>query len=500
MKMKISAFLSAILMMSVLSSCSLFSGGGNDISATTGWAYNDPDNGAFEVAEYNEQTTGPGLVLIEGGRFTMGRTQQDVMYDWNNIPRTVTLASFYMDETEVRNVDYREYLFWIRRVYKSYPEVYQKAIPDTLVWRKRLAYNDPYVEYYFRHPAYHNYPVVGVSWVQANDYAAWRSDRVNEQLLVDEGILELDPNQVDENNFTTDAYLAGQYQGAVRDNMISPTGDERPVRWEDGILLPKYRLPTEAEWEYAALALIGNSVESPERIYSGRLYPWNGHFVRNPENGVRGLFMANFQRGRGDMMGVAGYLNDNAAITAPVDAYWPNDFGLYCMAGNVNEWVLDVYRDLSSTDVEGFRPFRGNIFMKKKTNKDGTLVQKDSLGRIIYEPISDEEAANRYNFTRADNRNYLDGDAQSSIVPGAEALTADDSPGSNRMYYQGKGPKKIGATSLVNDHARVYKGGSWRDRVYWLSPGTRRYLDQNKSTNDIGFRCAMIRVGSPAGN
>jgi formylglycine-generating enzyme len=147
MKMRISAFLSALLFMSVLSSCGLFGGGTEGISATTGWAYNDPDNGAFEVAEYNEQSTGPGLVLIEGGRFTMGRTQQDVMFDWNNIPRTVTIASFYMDETEVRNVDYREYLFWIRRVFKSFPEVYNKAIPDTLVWRKRLAYNDPYVEY-----------------------------------------------------------------------------------------------------------------------------------------------------------------------------------------------------------------------------------------------------------------------------------------------------------------------------------------------------------------
>jgi gliding motility-associated lipoprotein GldJ len=501
MKMRVPALLLFFLGVISLSSCSLFGGGGSgDISPTTGWAYNDPDNGGFEVAEYNEQTTGPGLVLVEGGRFTMGRTQQDVMFDWNNQPRTVTLSSFYMDETEIRNVDYREYLYWIRRVYKSYPEVYQKAIPDTLVWRRRLAYNDPYVEYYFRHPAYHFYPVVGVSWTQANEYASWRSDRVNEQLLIDQGILEIDPNQADENNFNTDAYLAGQYQGAVKKGLpsLDPNQDERPVRWEDGILLPKYRLPTEAEWEFAALALIGNSFDSPERILSGRLYPWNGHFHRNPEKKQRGLFMANFQRGRGDMMGVAGYLNDKGSIPAQVDAYWPNDYGLYCMAGNVNEWVLDVYRPRSSNDMDGFNPYRGNIFQKKKMNPDGTLAEKDSLGRIQYVNVTDEESADRYNYTRADNRNYLDGDLQSSISN--DYMAGDNKEGSDRMYYQGKGEKKVGATTLINDHARVYKGGSWRDRAYWLTPGTRRFLDQDKSRDDIGFRCAMIRVGSPTGN
>ena len=78
-------------------------------SPVTGWAYNDPKNGGFEVMPYEEQETGPGLVLIECGSFTMGRSEQDVTYDWNNVPRRVTVSSFYMDETEVRNLDYLEY-------------------------------------------------------------------------------------------------------------------------------------------------------------------------------------------------------------------------------------------------------------------------------------------------------------------------------------------------------------------------------------------------------
>jgi sulfatase modifying factor 1 len=118
----------------LLSSCSLFKKKSDqNVSSTTGWAYNNPDNGGFEVAIGAEQITGPGLVLIEGGVFRMGRVQQDVMFDWNNSPRTVTVSSFYMDETEVRNVDYREYLYWLRRVYKSYPEVYRRSLPDTIL-------------------------------------------------------------------------------------------------------------------------------------------------------------------------------------------------------------------------------------------------------------------------------------------------------------------------------------------------------------------------------
>src|ERR1051325_11661751 len=144
---------------------------GRQKSSVTGWNYNDPKNGGFEVVPYEEQETGPGLILVQGGTFAMGRTEQDVTVEWNNIPRRVTVSSFYMDETEVANVHYLEYLYWLGRVYGAdYPEVYKKALPDTLVWRDRLAYNEPYVELYLRHPAYQQYPVVGVNWLQATDF------------------------------------------------------------------------------------------------------------------------------------------------------------------------------------------------------------------------------------------------------------------------------------------------------------------------------------------
>ncbi len=177
-------------------------------STTTGWEYNNPENGGFEVKTAVEQEAGPGQVLIEGGTFTMGKVQDDVLYEWNNIPRRVTVSSFYMDIAEIRNVDYREYIHWLGRVFgMNNPQVVRAALPDTLVWRDPMAYNEPFVEYYFRHPSFNEYPVVGVNWLQANDYCIWRTDRVNEMVLVDMGHIELSTDQQDERNFNTEAYV-----------------------------------------------------------------------------------------------------------------------------------------------------------------------------------------------------------------------------------------------------------------------------------------------------
>ncbi|MGK0388122.1 MAG: sulfatase modifying factor 1 [Maribacter sp.] len=471
-----------VLFVLVLASSSC---GKKERSSTTGWKYNDAEWGGFEKRDYEGQATGPNLVLIEGGTFMMGVTEQDVTFEWNNIPRRVTVSSYYMDESEVSNTDYKEYLFWLSRVFgESYPEVQMTALPDTLVWREELAYNEPFVETYFRHPAYDQYPVVGVSWLQANEYAKWRTDRVNEMVLIERGILNSNSDQKDEDNFNTEAYLAGQYEGSVRKNLPDlKTGGERRVQFEDGIMLPSYRLPTEAEWEYAALALQGNQTSpKDERISDRRLYPWNGNTVREQtRNKYQGQILANFKRGRGDYMGMAGKLNDNAHITAPVRSYMPNDFGLYCMAGNISEWTMDLYRPLTSTalrDVEShdLNSYRGGIFKTKELDENGAPVQKDSIGRLRYRYVEDDEVADRENYKRGKVYNYLDGDKESEVA-----------------YDYGK-------STLVNDKARVIKGGSWADRAYWMAPGARRFKQEDKSDRTIGFRCAMTRTGSPSGN
>ena len=493
---KIISIVTMATLMVALSSC-----GGSSGSKTTGWAYNDSDMGGFESREYIEQKTGPGLVLVEGGTFVMGTTQDQMVFNTDNYPRRVTIRSFYIDDTEVANLDYLEYLYWLGRVFgENNPEVHRRALPDTLVWRSKLGYNEPLVDNYFRHPAYKNYPVVGVTWLQANDYAKWRTDRVNEMYLVESKVLSMDLDQKGAQNFTTEAYLVGHYEGLVDEGVedLSPNGSGiRIARMEDGIMLPDYRLPTEAEWEYAALGLIGNS--SYERISQRKTYPWNGNYVRTADKKYYGNFVANFKRGRGDYMGVAGSLNDGADIPTEVGSYFPNDFGLYNMGGNVSEWVLDVYRPSSLDDMDDLAGYRGNTFQTKVTDQMGFVDKPDSLGRIKYRDITIEEAEGRSNYRKADNINYNDGDFATSLRTGGSDDSWTASPdslmkkGTTGLIYE------YGKTSMINDEVRVYKGGSWRDPAYYLSPSTRRYMDQNRSTDYIGFRCAMTRVGSPIG-
>ena len=275
-------------------------------------------------------------------------------------------------------------------------------------------------------------------------------------------------------------------------------------------------------------------------------------------------------------MGVAGALNDNADVTAPVYSYAPNDYGLYNMAGNVSEWVMDVYRPGTLQDAQEFRPFRGNVFSTKLLDSEGNVTDKldyvtydidaiaafldeyeeaagpslttegqnliDNLkskiesanedmgvkrveeamtkmdealdlieesespaapdlrrawtanitgkpGEMRYREVTLEENLNRRNYRVADNIDYLDGDLESSISYSQTELSDSDD-----LVYD------YGSTSLINDNVRVYKGGSWNDRVYWIIPGTRRFLEEDQSSSTIGFRCAMTRVGSPKGN
>ena len=304
-----------------------------------------------------------GMVYIPSGTLSVGQSDQDIFSSYVQKPKAISVSGFYMDDTEITNNEYRQFVSYVtdslahtlmgdvienedgstsldwsipidwsaeelkdlfykgddiipgevgiderKLIYtyswydlrvaahapkgtprKSYIRKESTAIyPDTLVWIRDFAYsyNDPIAKNYYSHPAYDDYPVVGVNWSMAKAFSNWRT-----------GVWDL--NRPDEKN-------------------------------SEG-----FRLPTEYEWEYAAR---GKKELAP--------YPWGGYYIRN----AKGCLLANFKPGRGN------YPEDGGQYTVEVHSYFPNEYGLYNMSGNVAEWTTTAYFDNANNFTHDMNP------------------------------------------------------------------------------------------------------------------------------------------------
>lgn len=505
-------------------------------SEKTGWQYNRPNRGFFNVNTQYHGKCPNGMIYIQQATSVRGQNSEMLSMNQNNAKKRVAASGFYMDEFEVTNLNWREYVKWLSIVWKHVPAKIVKALPDETVWRSEMSYNEPYVENYYTHVAYAFYPVVGVSWKQATDYCEWRTDRINENELISRGIIPYKPlelcnvqlmehsnpdsaykyvfstkrardyvayvnsdvfiNEIEDliekaNELAqTEATIYGYEDAEIEiagsdfdwdvnyaydsngDGVVDP--DEWKVALDGALYDSEVRLPTEMEWEYAAAGVM-----TADGIYQEmNTYPWKGDQLRSlNDKKTRGQFYANFMRGRGDPIGI----QINNTLTVPVHFFLPNSFGLYNMAGNVNEWVKDVYRSVTSSQ-DDVNSYRGNefesdsIYAARMLDKHFSYlnpIDRDSMRKVL---ISERGITKN----GGDYRDFQDGDKESAVQD------------SVLVYFDATPLEKA---NMITNTNRVYKGGGWNDRAMWLNPSQRRYLDESRSANNIGFRCVMSAVG-----
>ena len=260
-----------VVLAAALQSCGLFGGGGRG------------DNGEL-IGVPGREWTGMvipyGMVPIPAGTFHMGQADEDIAHSQINFNKQITIGSFYMDDSEISNNEYRQFMDNIMEdslQILGEDFIMKELYPDTTVWVKDFAHHmgDPLLVYYYIHPAFDEYPVVGVDWEAAKFFCAWRTNYLND------------------------------FRASIGE-------------WA----MPNFRLPSEAEWEYAARG--GRDMAK---------YPWGSPYIRNS----KGCMLANFKPGRGN------YFDDGYAYTSPAYSFFSNDFGLYDMSGNVSEWCEDAY-------------------------------------------------------------------------------------------------------------------------------------------------------------
>lgn len=411
----------------------------------------DQGNGELIGVQGREEWYQPvpyGMLLIPQGSFTMGNTDQDVPNSTTSPTKVVSIAAFYMDQTEISNNEYRQFVHYVRdsiarkilgeeiseEEYLNTVNEYGEDIePPTINWEAdidwesiearealEVMYLPDYERFYNRREFDTRKYNFEYSWIDFQQAAA-RSNReqgqIDRSIFIKSDIINVYPDTltwVHDFTYSFNEPLTNTY-------FWHPAYDDYPlvgVNWKQArafsiwrselmnnfynsrglTMVQWFRLPTESEWEWAARGGLDNNQ-----------YPWGGPYIRN----TAGCFLGNFKPMRGN------YVDDGGLHTVSINAYNPNDYGLFCMAGNVAEWTSNAY---------------------------------------------DESA---YNF-------------QHDLNPDYTYEAKDSDPPSLKR--------------------KVIRGGSWKDVAYYLHNGTRIYEYQDTAKCYIGFRNVMSYLGRPANN
>jgi formylglycine-generating enzyme required for sulfatase activity len=299
-------------------------------SEITGWDYNNPRQGGFQKIPYVAQETAIGMILIEGQELILATTPEDTTL--------TTISDFYISQYHETNGQYRAYLEYLQRYYSRSTHV--KALPDTTVWQHEdlSQQNKVYLmNNYLRNSLFQDYPVVGVSPEQIEKYASWKTDRMNELILIREGVISYDTLMTDSSTvFSTQSYFEGHYESQQRFDEIqdlTPSNVDgkklgtRRVRFEDAILMPRYRIPTIQEWQFAALALGDDKNKYVKTEKSSKVDKKLNHYFKSLYMKPKKINYASQQ--------------DYLPFLKPVYAFDGNNYKVHDLSSGLSEVVCD---------------------------------------------------------------------------------------------------------------------------------------------------------------
>jgi formylglycine-generating enzyme required for sulfatase activity len=372
-----------------------------------------------------EQTN---LLFIEGGTFNMGQDAE------NDIVRRVTVSSFYIDATEVSNKEYRNF---VNDLKKQDPKKSKEMLPDTSIWIRCIepVLGAKLAKDYFRMPAFDYYPVVGVSWVQAWAFITWKSDRQNEELAIKNGCWTSEFQE--KYNFSTKEFVAGNYH--------KKEGKEFPECLNT--LYPNYRLLSEAEWELAAWAMIGERELTSEgrvrnQVFNPLVTEGKDRHHKKAVDKYRKLAL---QHARKHPL-PSYYEIEKYNLPKSIFEGAINQYGIYNLNHNVSEWVQDAYRPISKT-----------VTVAPNT------------------PAPNVERGTNVETVPADKMNDMD-ESWDEVLANGEAAEKS----------------RVNATKGL----KVFKGTSGKSKK---SPGDRYGAKASgQQERLIGFRCGMTRILPPS--